>query len=166
MGSTEMSPNQLTWSNQTKNSTERNIKVKPTAVGDVEPSSSHGVVRLELQPQYVSVTVEVGGVLGPREASQDGGVQQLAVLHGEEVVRRLQVKVVEGQVDPAAGFRDDDPHTVQVVPIALWVVRGQHSAHGRREVGETWDCGSRKRSGLGVEMFIFACSYVILYVHS
>lgn len=42
-------------------------------------------------------------------------------------------------MNPGAGLGDDQPNTVEVVSIALWVVGRQHSPHRRREVGETGD---------------------------
>jgi len=111
-----------------------------TAVGDVEPPSGHGVIRLELQLQDVAVGRQVRRDFGPREASEYRGPGPIPVFDGEEVVGRLQVKVVEGQVDSGARLRDDDPHTVQVVAVALGVVGGQHRSHGGREVGEAGDC--------------------------
>ena len=84
------------------------------------------MVRLELQPQSVGAGRQVGGALGAREAADDGHLGTLAVLHGERVVWRLQVKVVEGQVDPGARLRLDQPDAVHVVPVALRVVGGQH----------------------------------------
>lgn len=72
-----------------------------TAVGDVKASAGHGVVGLELQTEDVAVAGEVGGNLGPSEAAQDSRVQQLTVLHCQDVIRSLQIKVVEGQMDAA-----------------------------------------------------------------
>lgn len=39
----------------------------------------------------------------------------------------LQVKVREKEMNAASWFRDNQPHTVHVIPILLWVVRGQYS---------------------------------------
>lgn len=47
-------------------------------------------------------------------------------------------------MNSGARLRDYQPHAVEVVPIAFWVVRRQHCPHGSSEVGETWDCGIEK----------------------
>lgn len=93
-----------------------------TAVGDVEASAGHGVVSLELQLQDVGVAGEVGRDLGTGEAAQ-----HLAVAHRQEVVGRLQVEVVESQLNSASLPGDDQPHAVQIVTVAFWVIRGQDS---------------------------------------
>lgn len=97
------------------------------------------MIRLELQPQRVGVGRQVGGALGAREPADDQGVVGLSVLHRERVIRRLQVEVVERQVDSGARIRLDEPHAVHVVPIAFWVIRGEDGSRGSREVGHTGD---------------------------
>lgn len=116
------------------------IKQCLTAIGDVEASSRHWVISLELQLQYVAVGRQVGRNFGPREASKYCGPWLVPIFDSEEVVGRLQVKVIEGQVDSGASLGDNEPHTVEVVSIAFWVVRRQHRPHGSGEVGETGDC--------------------------
>lgn len=105
-----------------------------TAIGDVEAPAGHGVIGLELQLQDVGVAGEVWRHLGARETTQ-----QLAVPHRQEVVRWLQVEVVEGQLNAASRLGDDQPDAVQIVAVAFWVIRGQDSPRGGREVGQTWD---------------------------
>lgn len=51
----------------------------------------------------------------------------------------LQFKVSEEEMNAASRLRDNQPHTVQVVPILLGVVWGQYSPGWRREVEETWN---------------------------
>lgn len=113
------------------------IKLVLTAVGDVKSSARHWVIRLKLQLQHVAVRREVRGNLGAREAAHQRAPWLVPILDGEEVVWRLQVKVVERQMNPGAWLRDDQPNAVEVVSIALWVVGRQHSPHRRSEVGET-----------------------------
>lgn len=115
------------------------IKLVLTAVGDIESSARHWVIRLKLQLQHVAVGREVRGNLSAREAAHQRAPWLVPILDGEKVVWRLQVKVVERQMNPGARLGDDQPNAVEVVPIALWVVGGQHSPHRRREVGETGD---------------------------
>lgn len=109
------------------------------------------MVRLELQPQRVGVGGEVRGALGAGEPADDQGVVGLAVLHRQRVVRRLQVEVVEGQVDAGARLRLDEPHAVHVVAVAFRVIRREDGAGGSREVGHAgdWKRGSRKRKTRG-----------------
>lgn len=92
------------------------------------------MVGLELQLQDVGVAGQVRRHLGAREAAQ-----QLAVPHRQEVVGWLQVEVVEGQLDAAPRLGDDQPHAVQIVAVAFWVIRGQDGPRGGREVGQTRD---------------------------
>lgn len=113
-----------------------------TAVCDVETSARHGVVSLELQLQNIWVGSQMGGHFGPCETVLHGRAQLVAILHGQEVIGRLQVKVIECQVDTTAWLWDDEPHTIQIVAITLWVVRRQHRPLGCCEVGETWNYGS------------------------
>lgn len=75
-----------------------------TGVGDVETSARHGVVSLELQTENVVVAGEVGRHLCPGETAKHRRVKHLSILHGQDVVWSLQVKVIEGQVDTAAGL--------------------------------------------------------------
>lgn len=42
-------------------------------------------------------------------------------------------------MNAASWFRNNQPHTIQVVPIFLWVVWGQYSSWWGREVEKTWD---------------------------
>lgn len=104
------------------------------------------MVGLELQPQRVGVGGEVGGALSAREPADDQGVVGLAVLHRQRVVRRLQVEVVEGQVDAGARLRLDEPHAVHVVAVALGVVGREDGAGGGCEVGHARDWSRRGRS--------------------
>lgn len=106
-----------------------------TAVGDVEAPAGHGVVSLELQLQGVGGAGEVRRHLGTSEATQ-----KLAVPYHQKVVGRLEVEVVEGQLDAAPRLGDDQPHAVQIVAVALGVIRGQNGPRGGREVGQTRDC--------------------------
>lgn len=108
-----------------------------TAVRDVESSAGHRVVGLELQLEDVGVAGEVWRHFCPREASQHHSVRQLPVPHRQEVVGRLQVEVVEGQMDAAARFSEDQPDAVEVVAVTLGIVRRQNGSHGCREVGHT-----------------------------
>lgn len=107
---------------------------KRTGVGDVETPTRHGVVGLKFQPENVAVAREMGRHLRPCEAAEDVGVQRLAILHGQDVVRSFQVEIVEGQVDAAAGLRQDQPYAVKVVPVAFWVIRREDCTHGGGEV--------------------------------
>lgn len=50
-------------------------------------------------------------------------------------------------MDAAPRFRDNQPHTVQVVAIFLWVVWGQHGPRRSREVEETRDCEGGRNIG-------------------
>lgn len=97
------------------------------------------MICLELQPQRVGVGRQVGWALGPGEPADDQGVVGLSVLHCERVVRRLQVEVIKRQVDSGARLRLDEPHTVHVVPVAFWVIRGEDGSRGSREVGHAGD---------------------------
>lgn len=51
----------------------------------------------------------------------------------------LQVKVGEEEMNSASRFRDNQPHTIQVITILLGVVWGQYSPWWSREVEETGD---------------------------
>lgn len=113
-----------------------------TAVGDVEAPARHGMVSLELQLQDVGVAGEVWRHLSAREAAQ-----QLAIPHCQEVIGWLQVEVVEGQLDAASWLGDDQPHAVQIVAIAFWVIWWQDCPWGGREVGQTWDWRKQKIPG-------------------
>lgn len=110
-----------------------------TAVGDVESSARHWVISLKLELQHVAVGREVRGNLSARESAHQRAPWLVSILDGEEIVWRLQIKIVECQMNPGAGLGDDQPNTVEVVSIALWVVGRQHSPHRCREVGETGD---------------------------
>lgn len=103
------------------------------------------MIGLKLQLQDVAVGREVRGNLGAGEAAHQRGSRLVAVFDGEEVVGRLQVKVVERQVNSGAGLGDDQPNAVEVVPVALWVVGREHGPHRRREVGETGDWRNEER---------------------
>lgn len=50
---------------------------------------------------------------------------------------RLQVEVREEQMNTAPWFRNDQPHTVEIVPVFLRIVWGQHCSRWGREVEET-----------------------------
>ena len=62
------------------------------------------------------------------ECPKGGGLCQPVIFDDQVVKLWLQLKVAEEQVDPAARLRDDEPHTVHVVAILFWVVRGKDGA--------------------------------------
>lgn len=114
------------------------------------------MIGLEFQLQQVAVGRQVGGNFGSGEAAEYRGSRLVTVFDSEEVVGRLQVEVVEGQVDPGARLGDDEPHAVEVVAVALGVVGRQHRAHGSREVGEAGDWIDRnaKTASVMIKNFI------------
>lgn len=79
----------------------------------------------------------------PREASEQRSSRLVPISDSQEVIGGLQVEIIEGQVYSGAKLRDDQPHTVEVVSIALWVVRRQYSPHGSGEVGKAGDCDKK-----------------------
>lgn len=94
------------------------------------------MVGLELQADDVPAAGQLGGHLVARERAEDGDVRSPVVLDGEEVELGLHVEVVEDEVDPAPGLRDDQPDAVHVVAVLLGVVGGQDNPRGRGEVEE------------------------------
>lgn len=62
------------------------------------------------------------------------------IFHHQPIKLWLQVEVWEEQMDAAAWFRDNQPHTVQVVAVLLRVVWREYSSGRSREVEETGDC--------------------------
>lgn len=111
-----------------------------TAIGNVEPSPRHRVIGLKLELQNVAIGCQMGRNFSPREASQYCGSWLIPIFDSKKVVRRLQIKVIEGQMDPGARLRDNQPNAVKVVPVAFWIVWRQHRPHGRSEVRETGNC--------------------------
>lgn len=138
-------PHRAQQASNTQRSNNDHIRQVLTAIGDVESSARHRVIGLKLQLQDVAVGCEVRGNLGAGETAHQRAARLVPVFDGEEVVGRLQVKVIERQVNPGAGLGDDQPNTVEVVAVALWVVWRQHGPHRRREVGEAGDCGMKKK---------------------
>lgn len=67
-----------------------------------------------------------GGDLAAREGAQHGGFSCGTVLDSQEIKLGLHIEVIEGQVDPALGVGNDEPHAVQAAPVLLGVVWGQH----------------------------------------
>lgn len=123
---------------------------KHTAVSDIKSSSRHRVISLKLQPQRVGVGRQMGRTLSSREPPDDEGIIRLPILHRERIVWRLEVKVVKCQVDSGAWLWLDEPDAVHVVPIAFWVIWGEDSTWGSREIGHAGDCGGlqeRRQSG-------------------
>ena len=114
-----------------------------TGKGDVEASLPRGVVSLELETGHVATAGDGRGELVPREGAQDGGLSRGPILDDQEVKLRLHVDVIEGQVDAALGPGEDEPDTVEVVAVVLWVVGRQDDPRGAGEVEEAGNCKRR-----------------------
>ncbi len=62
------------------------------------------------------------GSTSPEKVPRIGDSALPAVFNRHEVKLFLHAQVVEGQVDAALGFGDDQPHTVHVVSVLLRIV--------------------------------------------
>lgn len=111
-----------------------------TGVGDVESSGCVGVVRLELQAHDVPIAGDLWGHVLSGERPERGGLWHPLVLHNEIVELRLYLEVTENEMDPIAWLSDNEPDAVHVVPVLLWVVRGQDDARRRGEIEEAGNC--------------------------
>lgn len=111
-----------------------------TGEGDVEAPLPCGVVSLELKTGHMAAACDGRGELVSWEGAQDRGLSSGPVLDDQEVKLWLHVDVIEGQVDAALRPGQDEPDTVEVVAIVLWVVRWQDDPRGAGEVEETGNC--------------------------
>lgn len=74
------------------------------------------------------------------EVSQGDRAKPTFIFHHQPIKLWLQVEVREEQMDAAAWFRDNQPHTIQVVAVLLRVVWREYGSRRSREVKETGDC--------------------------
>lgn len=93
-----------------------------TCEGDVEAPVRVGVVCEELQSGHMGTSGDGRWQRIPREGAQDRRLGLATVFDGQEVELLLQAEVVEGQVNAALRFGDDQPDAVHAVPVLLGVV--------------------------------------------
>ncbi len=128
-----------------KNNTQYSINIAFTCVGDVKPLSRVWVVRLELQAHYMPITGDLRRYILPRECSKSGGLWHPIVFHNKIVKLGLQLKIAENEMDPIARLRYNEPHTVHVVSVFLWVVWREDDAWRSGEIEEAGDCGEEDK---------------------
>lgn len=102
------------------------------------------MIRQKLKPGHVAAGSDGRRQHVSGEGAQNGRLRLAPVFNGQEVKLLLHAQVVEGQVDAALGFGDDQPHAVHVVAVLLGVVWRQQDSRWSCEVEETRNCESSK----------------------
>lgn len=121
-------------------------KLELTRKGDVKSTLGVRVISKKLQPCYVSTCGDRWWQNISRKAAQNGWFSLSPIFDRQKVKLLFHAQVIKGQVDPALGLSNDQPHTVHVVPVLLRVVGWEQYSRWCSEVEEAGDWGRWKWS--------------------